>query len=168
MKMRNILSKCGLAILFFGIGSGSSFWYLKEKQYIACSELLVREQSGALGSLQGMLKRRQPTDAEINGAAFPYWLNLEVAAITSFLSYTAGAKALHEKGRALPSGSMTPTKAVEFPEFVGEFKRLNDKLVNFAPKRERLGRYLGVEVESSEMLLEWLVKHCDEIRVEPP
>lgn len=42
---------------------------------------------------------------------------------------------------------------------------MNDRLVNFVQKRERLGRYLGVEVESSEELMAWLVSHADEIRV---
>ena len=156
-----------LAGVLFGmfVGAFGTYFYVKEKQYVASSELLVREASNVLGSLQGMLKRRQPNGAEASGSEFAYWLQLEVMSINAFLNYTAGAKALHERGLALPYGSMLPAKVAEFPEFVGEFKLLNDRLVNFVPKRERLGRYLGVEVNRSEELMAWLVSHADEIRV---
>jgi len=149
------------------LGGSATYAFMKDQSSISASEIMVRKLSGDLGYLQGMLKRRPPQSTEVENVEFKYWPQLEMMAVNSWLAYAAGAKSLHEKGLVLPPGSMTPEKVAEFPDFVGEFKLLNDDRINFKPACRRYERYFGVTIESSDKLMHWFMEHYKQIKQSP-
>jgi hypothetical protein len=167
MKRTNLYLVFVASFLGVILGIISTYAFMKDKISTSASEIMVRKISGDLGYLQGMLKRRPAQSTEVENVEFKYWPQLEMMAVNAWLAYAAGAKSLHEKGLVLPPGSMSPEKVAEFPDFVGEFKLLNDNRINFKPACRRFERYFGVTIESSDKLMHWFMEHYKQIKQSP-